>query len=123
MRWIMMTSFVLVAASGLRGQEPVDFQADVWPILERSCLECHRSPYKDDRGRTRNPKGGLRLDGKNGILVGGNTEKVVRPGDPADSLLFILTTLEKSWPGMLRCRPARRFFFLPMIHSLCMGPA
>ncbi len=105
MRWIMMTSFVLVAASGLRGQEPVDFQADVWPILERSCLECHRSPYKDDRGRTRNPKGGLRLDGKNGILVGGNTEKVVRPGDPADSLLFILTTLE---PGDDNFMPRNR---------------
>ena len=93
MRYSMLASALLVVAAALPGQDKVDFEEHVWPIFERSCVECHRAPYKDPQGLTQNPKGGLRLDGKGWIMLGSNNERVVKPGDPEDSLLYILTTL------------------------------
>jgi len=94
MRYSIIASVLLAGAAALPAQDAVDFEKHVWPIFERSCIECHRAPYKDPQGLTRNPKGGLRLDGKGWIMLGSNNERVVKPGDPGDSLLYILTTLD-----------------------------
>lgn len=94
MRQIMLAGILLVLAGGLPAQGAVDFEKHVWPILEQSCVECHRGAHVDERGRTRNPKAGLRLDGKGWIMLGSNNERVVKPGDPDDSLLYVLTTLD-----------------------------
>jgi len=47
-----------VFAAPTVGQDKLDFRTDVLPILEKSCASCHKTAYKDDRGRLRKPKGG-----------------------------------------------------------------
>lgn len=79
----------------------VDFEKQIWPILERSCIECHQATYKDARGRARTPRASLRLDGHNWIMAGSHTEKVVIPGDGEGSLLYILTTLQPGEDGFM----------------------
>jgi mono/diheme cytochrome c family protein len=57
----------------------VDFGAQVFPILEKSCLSCH-GPEKQ--------KGGLRLDSKAAALKGGDDGVVLVAGDAAKSDLY-----------------------------------
>ncbi len=56
-----------------------DFQKDVLPILQKSCLECH-GPDKQ--------KGKLRLDSKEATFKGGKEGPIVKPNDPAGSELI-----------------------------------
>ena len=60
-------------------QQPVDFDRDIRPILETTCLRCH-GPLK--------PKSHFRLDNRESALHGGdnNTNDIV-PGNSGDSLL------------------------------------
>jgi mono/diheme cytochrome c family protein len=60
---------------------PVDFQREIKPILEGSCIKCH--------GRGRN-KGGLRIDSRQTLLKGGDTGPAVLPGKSAESYLIAL---------------------------------
>lgn len=53
-----------------------DFQKDVLPILQKSCIECH-GPDKQ--------KGKLRLDSKEATFKGGKEGPTVKPNDPAGS--------------------------------------
>jgi formylglycine-generating enzyme required for sulfatase activity/mono/diheme cytochrome c family protein len=76
--------FVLGAAVSASGA--VDFVKQVKPILESSCVSCH----KDGKG-----EGGLRLDLKAEFLKGGENGKVVEPGAPDKSSLYKLTVLPK----------------------------
>jgi mono/diheme cytochrome c family protein len=79
----------IVAAGGDlradRGQPKTDpaqedfFEARVRPVLAANCLGCH-GPQKQ--------KGGLRLDGRDAMLRGGDTGKVVIPGKPDQSRLI-----------------------------------
>lgn len=59
--------------------EPVSFSAEVMPILERRCWECHSE---------QNTELGLRLDSYEGIMAGSDYGTVVEPGDPDGSLLI-----------------------------------
>lgn len=63
----------------VEAHEPVSFSADVMPILERYCWECHSG---DD------VELGLRLDSYEGVMAGSDYGTVVEPGDPAGSLLI-----------------------------------
>ena len=58
----------------------INFDRDIRPILEASCLQCH-GPQK--------PKAGFRLDYRQGALAGGenNTNDIVS-GDSRNSLLI-----------------------------------
>ncbi|MDX1645587.1 MAG: c-type cytochrome domain-containing protein [Longimicrobiales bacterium] len=58
--------------------EPVSFSADVMPILEQYCWECHSEE---------NTELGLRLDSYEGVMAGSDYGTVVEPGDPDGSLL------------------------------------
>jgi hypothetical protein len=59
----------------------VEFYAQIQPILEASCLECHQG------GK---PKGGLHLDTLAGALKGGKSDgAAIVPGDPAKSSLLM----------------------------------
>ncbi|MGI9110580.1 MAG: DUF1553 domain-containing protein, partial [Opitutales bacterium] len=61
-------------------QGGVEFYAQIQPILEASCLECHQG------GK---PKGGLHLDTLAGALKGGKSDgAAIVPGDPAKSSLL-----------------------------------
>lgn len=59
--------------------EPVSFSADVMPILEQYCWECHSGD---------NVELGLRLDSYEGVMAGSDYGTVVEAGDPAGSLLI-----------------------------------
>ncbi|HEX3447642.1 MAG TPA: DUF1549 domain-containing protein, partial [Isosphaeraceae bacterium] len=54
------------------------FEKSVRPILATRCQGCH-GPAKQ--------KGGLRLDARTALLVGGSTGPALVPGNPAESLL------------------------------------
>ena len=55
------------------------FEKEVRPILVQHCYNCHSADTK--------PAGGLRVDDRNGLLVGGGRGPAVVPGDPDASLL------------------------------------
>lgn len=76
---------VLFAQDGDKGKKKVDFATQIYPILEKRCVECHASPYVEN-GRTKKPKGGVILDSKDGITTG-KRGKLVVAGKAADSLL------------------------------------
>jgi len=54
------------------------FQEKVYPLLKQHCLDCHQEK----------PQGGLRLDSREAILLGGHSGPSVIPGNPKESLLI-----------------------------------
>jgi len=70
----------------------VDFEKEVWPILEERCVECHKAPYELN-GELKKPKAGLRLDGAAYIMHGGDGGAVVVANHPSRSLLYQLVIL------------------------------
>lgn len=56
------------------------FEAEVGPLLEAACYDCHSSD-----GR---PKAGLMVDSRAGLLAGGVSGTALAPGDPDHSLLI-----------------------------------
>ncbi len=78
---------------GKRGGEAVDFGADVKPILEHRCLECH--------GR-KAPAGGLSFQDREVVMAtmrGGM--KLIDAGDADESLLYVAVTRGGKHPGMM----------------------
>ena len=65
----------------------VDFQKEVWPILEERCVECHEAPYEKN-GIMKQPKAGLRLDGAAYIMHGSDDGAVVIVDHPSKSSLY-----------------------------------
>jgi len=59
--------------------EPPSFPRDVMPTLGRYCEPCHGA---------RQQHGGLRLDGYDGLMRGGEQGPAIVPGDPQRSLLI-----------------------------------
>lgn len=60
-------------------QEATTFNANVRPILQQSCVGCHRQG---------NAKGGLDLSTYESTMKGGNTPKGVVAGKPDESVLL-----------------------------------
>ena len=56
------------------------FESKVRPILSARCYTCHSQSAKK-------VKGGLKLDGRESILKGGDIGPALAPGKPAESLL------------------------------------
>ncbi|HIF79627.1 MAG TPA: hypothetical protein EYQ05_03485, partial [Gammaproteobacteria bacterium] len=56
------------------------FESKVRPLLVKHCYECHSAKAKE-------PKGGLRVDGRAFLLAGGDTGPAIEPGNQ-DSLLL-----------------------------------
>ncbi len=56
------------------------FEGKVRPILADNCYQCHSV----EKNKT---KGGLTLDTRDGVLKGGDSGAVIKPGDPEASLL------------------------------------
>ena len=68
------------AAAALSPADLEFFESRIRPVLAQDCYECHRSVGKR--------KGGLALDSRQALLEGGDSGKVIVPGDPAKSLLI-----------------------------------
>lgn len=66
---------------------PPDFDAEVWPILKKSCVRCHG---------TKKQKGELRLDSLDAARAGGESGRpALVPGDPQASELYARITLPR----------------------------
>jgi mono/diheme cytochrome c family protein len=73
----------------------VDFARDVWPVLKRSCVDCH-GPDKQ--------KGNLRLDSRAAMLTGGESGPAIVAGKPDDSELIRRVALPKGGDGAMPSR-------------------
>jgi hypothetical protein len=76
----------------------VDFVRDIYPILQRSCFECH-GPEKQ--------KGKLRLDSRVAALRGGRSGPSLVPGQAERSELNRRITLTKADGGVMPARGER----------------
>ena len=74
----IQTEKAAVAAQGAARPEAIEFNRDVAPILQASCIKCHGAEKA---------QGELRLDSAAGLLRGGISGRIVIPGDSRGSLL------------------------------------
>jgi len=65
----------------------IDFKKSVRPLLIINCLECHNSEDAKDNGN-------LSLETRQLAMTTGNHPPVIVPGNPDDSLLIKVLTLE-----------------------------
>ena len=86
-------------ASASRAEDPspdaakIDFfEKKVRPILSEHCYQCHSADTK--------PSGGLRVDDRNGLLLGGDAGPAIIVGKPEESLI-----LERVHPGSKKVMP------------------
>ena len=79
----MVVSSTILLAGAAHSSE-LDFETEVWPILEVHCMECHgeKQTYSN-----------LRLDSPAGIRRGGELGEVLVPGDPESSEIYRRTAL------------------------------
>ena len=71
----------LLADEPVAAADDVVFESGVKAIIAAKCLRCHNP-------KTR--KAGIDLSTSNGILLGGDSGRIIRPGEPDQSLLFEL---------------------------------
>lgn len=83
---IGITASLLMLADSMRAAESVDFARDVYPVLQRSCFECHGAEKH---------KGGLRLDEREAAFKGGDSGDAIVKGKPDDSELLHRVSLPK----------------------------
>lgn len=96
MRYVVAMSVfagLLGAAEGGLAQEKVKFSEQIWPFVKASCVECHKPPFTDERGRKRKPKADLVVTNKEGLLKGGADGAVIVAGDPVKSSFLQRTLL------------------------------
>ena len=77
--------------------EDVNFEKELLPVLEKKCMGCHREAYKDPkRGRTKKPKGDLRMDTPEHMVKAGESEKVaLTAGEVDKSEIYARVTLSE----------------------------
>ncbi len=84
----------LLAATSAAAAEPVDFRRDIYPLLQRACLECHGAQKQE---------GELRLDQRDKAL--GHTG-VITPGKASASELVRRISLPAGDPEVMPSRGA-----------------
>jgi hypothetical protein len=83
MKHVLLFSIFSVSFGQLIAATPQQiefFESKIRPILAQECYECHSTATKK--------KGGLVLDYRAGWQAGGESGDVIKPGDPAASLLL-----------------------------------
>tara|TARA_Y100001968_G_scaffold84475_1_gene75550 strand:- start:43 stop:3090 length:3048 start_codon:yes stop_codon:yes gene_type:complete len=78
-RFISVSLGLLLVASNLSAQT-VDFEVDIWPVLQTSCVGCHGAETHE---------GNLRLDAKAIAFQGGITGVGIVPGKPEESSVYL----------------------------------
>ncbi len=83
-----LATFLVTAAlaASSAGAEPAEenlrfFRDKIEPVLKANCYECHS-------GEAKEIKGGLRLDSRPAVLLGGDSGAALVPGKPDESLLI-----------------------------------
>lgn len=89
---IFLFTATLFSITPVFAQQKVNFEKDIWPFLEKKCVDCHRAPYEKG-GKTKKPKAGLRFDGAWAIVLGSENGAVLVPGKADESELYGRVTL------------------------------
>ncbi|WP_345319616.1 PSD1 and planctomycete cytochrome C domain-containing protein [Novipirellula rosea] len=76
-----------IIAEELTAEELNFFEARIRPVLIRECYSCHSN-------QTGNARGGLKLDTKQLMHLGGESGPAIVPGEPEESLLYSAITHE-----------------------------
>jgi hypothetical protein len=76
----------LLAGCGQKEAKPLTYQADIKPILDQHCVECHKQGGKGTE------KSGLLLDSYAATMRGTNFGPVIIPGQAINSTLYRLIT-------------------------------
>ncbi len=99
MNKLLLTGKLLVLCGGISiatAEDKINFEKQIYPILENSCVNCHKAPYtKEGRTRPTKPKADLRFDAAFGFVKGGENGAVVVPKDPSKSSLLQRTMLDE----------------------------
>lgn len=85
---------MLAAMPAVADEELEFFEKKIRPVLVERCYKCHSI-------QSENPKGGLRLDSRAGMLEGGDSGPAVLPGKAEESLLIQAVT----WSGVVSEMP------------------
>lgn len=83
---LLFATAAVLAACGGAGARDVSFAADVNPILQKHCAECH---LPGGAGATAT---GFQVDTYESVMQGSNYGPVVHPGSARTSSLYILLT-------------------------------
>ena len=67
------------AAKNANREAVNDFETHVRPLIVKHCAECHTGPKS---------KGGLQIESRQALIIGGESGPAIVPGKPADSLLI-----------------------------------
>lgn len=76
----------VIAPAAVNLGRPVDFEKDVFPILDANCIACHNLAIKENN---------LNLEDVANIMKGGKRGASVIPKDPDKSLLYLMVTRAK----------------------------
>lgn len=77
---VIGTALLLAAC----GQKEISFKADVQPVLNQYCVECHTDGGKGTE------KSGLMLTSYEGLMKGTKFGAIVKPGDTLTSAMLML---------------------------------
>jgi cytochrome c553 len=79
-RWVLRLSLavILAIAAGASSADDALFESSIRPVLVDACFRCHGGERVS---------GGLRVDSRVALVVGGDSGPAIVPGDPAGSLL------------------------------------
>jgi len=82
---LLSTAVVLIATTtrGADAKAKITYQDQVSGIFKNRCNSCHNADKQ---------KGGLNLETFGGAMTGGGSGKVIEPGDPDSSTLYLLVT-------------------------------
>lgn len=86
---VPLTAFGQTASGEKSPATTLDYQRDIQPILSEKCWHCHG---QDEASR----QGGLRLDQATAALAGGDSGRVIAPGNAAQSELVRRITSDDS---------------------------
>lgn len=93
MHRVFLAYFIYISLLHAKPPE-IDFTKQVWPLIKRSCLECHMKPHKNKLGKFIKPKAGLVFEDAKGIMTGSRDGQVILPGQPNKSLFYTLLILD-----------------------------
>lgn len=81
LRSVLATTALAVAAASapLSAAEPIDFEKQIKPILEKSCVKCHSEEEEN---------GALRLETRELALKGGDSGPAITPNKPEESTVI-----------------------------------
>ena len=72
----------------------IDYKKTSGPLSKKVGLNAIKHLYKDERGRMKKPKAGLRLDTPEMVMKGSEEGKVIIPGKPEESTFYTLAALD-----------------------------